>query len=151
MPGASRAPEAERVIGVDSRRPQQPLDGVEFVRADITRILVVHFVDTVVHLDVHATLSAAGGGRSAAKDVNVLGTLQLVGACQKVPTLRQLVVKSSTQLYGGGARDPAVFNENSPPWCSSCRCSAGRRGRRGTCSRAGRTRWSCWSAVSWSA
>ncbi|MDT0442141.1 NAD-dependent epimerase/dehydratase family protein [Streptomyces johnsoniae] len=111
-----RDPRVDRVIGVDSRPPAHPLGGAEFVRADIRQpsivtVLAEHAVDTVVHLDVHGTPGPAGGGRSAVKEVNVLGTLQLLGACQKVPGLRGVVVKSSTQIYGTAARDPAVFHE----------------------------------------
>ncbi|ARQ69378.1 NAD-dependent epimerase/dehydratase family protein [Streptomyces marincola] len=109
-------PGVDRVIGVDSRSPAHPLGGAEFVRADIRQpsivtVLAEHAVDTVVHLDVHGTPGPGGGGRAAVKEVNVLGTLQLLGACQKVPGLRAVVVKSSTQIYGTAARDPAVFTE----------------------------------------
>jgi UDP-glucose 4-epimerase len=115
-----RDPEVDRVIAVDTRPPAQPLAGAEFVRADIRQpaiaaVLAEHAVDTVVHLDVNGTPPASGGGRAAAKEVNVLGTLQLLGACQKVPALRRLVVRSSTQIYGGTGRDPAVVNETTPP------------------------------------
>ncbi len=41
--------------------------------------------------------------------------MQLLGACQKSPTVRRLVVKSSTNVYGSAPRDPAVFTETTPP------------------------------------
>ena len=41
--------------------------------------------------------------------------MQLLGACQKSPTVRRLVVKSSTSVYGSAPRDPAVFTETTPP------------------------------------
>ncbi|MDT0343442.1 NAD-dependent epimerase/dehydratase family protein [Streptomyces litchfieldiae] len=108
--------DVSRVIGVDRRPPAHPLGGAEFIRADIRQpsivtVLAEHAVDTVVHLDVHGTPGPAGGGRSAVKEVNVLGTLQLLGACQKVPGLSRVVIKSSTQIYGTAGRDPAVFSE----------------------------------------
>ncbi|WP_049579981.1 NAD-dependent epimerase/dehydratase family protein [Streptomyces sp. SBT349] len=115
-----RDPEVDRVVGVDSRPPVHPLGDADFVRADIRQpsiatVLAEHAVDTVVHLDVHGTPAPDGGGRAAVKEVNVLGTLQLLGACQKVPGLRRVVVKSSTQIYGTAARDPAVFSETTLP------------------------------------
>jgi UDP-glucose 4-epimerase len=118
-----REPDVDRVVGVDVTRPSDRLGGAEFVRADIRqpdigRVLAEHSVDTVVHMDVHgAPLGApgAGGGRGAAKEVNVIGTMQLLGACQKAPAVRRVVVKSTTGVYGGAPRDPAVFDENTPP------------------------------------
>jgi UDP-glucose 4-epimerase len=115
-----RDPDVDRVIGVDARRPAYPLGGATFVRADIRQpsivtVLAEHAVDTVVHLDVHGIPASPGTGRSAVKEVNVLGTLQLLGACQKVPGLRRVVVKSSTQVYGSAPREPAVFDEGAPP------------------------------------
>ncbi|MDT0309646.1 NAD-dependent epimerase/dehydratase family protein [Streptomyces sp. DSM 44917] len=118
----TRDPAVDRVIGVDSRAPEEtPPDGAEFVRADIRQpdiaaVLAERAVDTVVHLDVHATPpGGSGAGRASVKEVNVLGTLQLLGACQRVPTLRRVVIKSSTQIYGTAARDPAVLSETDLP------------------------------------
>ncbi|WP_326597691.1 NAD-dependent epimerase/dehydratase family protein [Streptomyces sp. NBC_01803] len=115
-----RDSDVARVIGVDTRSPAYPLGEATFVRADIRQpsivtVLAEHGVDTVVHLDVHGTPATAGGGRSSVKEINVLGTLQLLGACQKVPGLRRVVVKSSTQIYGTAAREPAVADESAPP------------------------------------
>lgn len=112
-------PGVDRVIAVDMTEPGHPLGDAEFVRADIrgpaiTRVLAEHAVDTVVHLDVSAK-SLGGGGRTNAKETNVIGTLQLLGACQKSPSVRRLVVKSSTSVYGAAPRDPAVFTETTPP------------------------------------
>ncbi|MFD5554962.1 NAD-dependent epimerase/dehydratase family protein [Streptomyces sp. NPDC127068] len=112
-------PEVERVVAVDAVEPASPLAGAVFVRADIRRpaigrVLAEHGVDTVVHLDVTGT-PPGGGGRAALKETNVIGTMQLLGACQKSPTVRRLVVKSSTNVYGSAPRDPAVFDETTPP------------------------------------
>ncbi|MGV9315485.1 NAD-dependent epimerase/dehydratase family protein [Streptomyces sp. NPDC003691] len=109
----------DRVIAVDAVVPAHGLGGAEFVRADIRqpaigRVLAEHGVDTVVHLDVTGTPLGAGG-RTAVKETNVIGTMQLLGACQKSPTVRRLVVKSSTSVYGSAPRDPAVFTETTPP------------------------------------
>ncbi|MEU5163112.1 NAD-dependent epimerase/dehydratase family protein [Streptomyces sp. NPDC020875] len=112
-------PGVDRVIGVDAVESGHDLGGAEFVRADIRqpvigRILAEYGVDTVVHLDVTGTPLGAGG-RASVKETNVIGTMQLLGACQKSPTVRRLVVKSSTSVYGSAPRDPAVFTETTPP------------------------------------
>jgi len=55
------------------------------------------------------------GGRSVMKDINVIGTMQLLGACQRAPSVRHLVVKSTAAVYGSGPRDPAMISEGSTP------------------------------------
>jgi UDP-glucose 4-epimerase len=71
-------------------------------------------VDTVVHMAVLATPLDAGG-RAMMKEINVIGTMQLLAACQKAPSVRKLVVKSSTAVYGSSPRDPAMFTEDLEP------------------------------------
>ncbi|MER7999373.1 NAD-dependent epimerase/dehydratase family protein [Streptomyces sp. NPDC095613] len=114
-----RAPGVDRVIAVDAVPPEHDLGGAEFVRVDIRRpaigrVLAEHAVDTVVHMDVTGT-PLGTGGRTAVKETNVIGTMQLLGACQKSPAVRRLVVKSSTSVYGSAPRDPAVFTETTVP------------------------------------
>lgn len=111
------------MIGVDAVPPEHPLGDADFVRADIrhpmiAKVLAEHDVDTVVHMDVNGTplgRSRGRGSRSAVKETNVIGTMQLLGACQKAPSVRRLVVKSTTNVYGSAPRDPAVFTETMPP------------------------------------
>jgi UDP-glucose 4-epimerase len=119
----ARDPAVDKVIGVDVVPPKgeagQALAGVEFVRADIrnpiiAKVIASAEVDTVVHMNVIATPLGAGG-RSAMKEINVIGTMQLLAACQKAPTVRKLVVKSTTAVYGSSPRDPALFTEEMEP------------------------------------
>ena len=49
------------------------------------------------------------------KEINVIGTMQLLAACQKAETLRKLVVQSSVSVYGASPRDPAKFTEDMSP------------------------------------
>ncbi|WP_156725320.1 NAD-dependent epimerase/dehydratase family protein [Streptomyces apocyni] len=114
-----RDPDVDRVIAVDAVPPEHHLGGAEFLRADIrqptiARLLAEHGVDTVVHMDVTGT-PLSGGSRATVKETNVIGTMQLLGACQKSPAVKRLVVKSSTQVYGSAPRDPAMFTETTPP------------------------------------
>src|SRR5659263_527432 len=112
-------PEIERVVGVDTVPPKGDLGRTEFVRADIrnpliAKVLAAASVDTVVHMNVIATPLGAGG-RSAMKEINVIGTMQLLAACQKAPSMSKLVVKSTTSVYGSSPRDPALFTEDTEP------------------------------------
>ncbi|MCX5111237.1 NAD-dependent epimerase/dehydratase family protein [Streptomyces sp. NBC_00378] len=114
-----RDPGVDRVIAVDAVVPGHELGDADFVTADIrqpaiARVLAEHSVDTVVHLDVSAK-AVGTGGRTTVKETNVIGTMQLLGACQKAPSVRRLVIKSSTNVYGSAPRDPAVFTETTPP------------------------------------
>lgn len=111
--------ESLSVIGVDVIAPSQPIAGITFVRADIRnpvigRIMSDAEVDTVVHMGAIATPREAGG-RAAMKEINVIGTMQLLAACERTPTLTSLVVKSTSAVYGSGPRDPAKFTEEMNP------------------------------------
>jgi UDP-glucose 4-epimerase len=71
--------------------------------------------EAVVHLAVVSSPDPRGGGRAAMKEQNVIGTMQLLAACQQMPSLRRLVIRSSTAAYGASFRDPAVFTEDTEP------------------------------------
>jgi len=112
-------PAVARVIGVDVVPPRQDIGGAEFVRADIrnpiiAKVIAAAAVDTVVHMGVLSTPVQAGG-RVSMKEINVIGTMQLLAACQKAPSIERLVVKSSTSVYGAGPKDPALFTEDMEP------------------------------------
>jgi UDP-glucose 4-epimerase len=116
---ASADPTVDRVIGVDVVPPRGDLGDVSFVRADIrnpviAKVIAKEDVDTVVHMSVISTPGSAGG-RHTMKELNVIGTMQLLAACQKAPGLRTLVVKSTTTVYGASSRDPAMFTEDMEP------------------------------------
>ncbi len=115
----TRDPSVSRVIGVDVIPPPHDIGRAEFVRADIRnpmigKIIAQSEVDTVVHMNVIATPTHAGG-RTSQKEINVIGTMQLLAACQKAPSIRRLVVKSSAAVYGSSPRDPAMFTEEMGP------------------------------------
>ena len=84
-----RRPAIDRVIGVDVVPPRGDIGDVSFVRADIrnpviAKVIAKEDVDTVVHMSVIATPGRAGG-RGTMKELNVIGTMQLLAACQKAP------------------------------------------------------------------
>jgi UDP-glucose 4-epimerase len=116
-------PDIERVLGVDTVPPPRDLlrrmGRAEFVRADIRNPLIAKVitgasVDTVVHASLSAN-PGTSGGRTAMKEMNVIGTMQLLAACQKAPSVRRMVLKSTTAVYGSSPRDPAVFDETMVP------------------------------------
>jgi UDP-glucose 4-epimerase len=116
-------PDIERVLGVDTVPPPRDLlrrmGRAEFVRADIrnpliSKVIAHADVDTVVHASVSAN-PGSSGGRTAMKEMNVIGTMQLLAACQKAPTVRRMVLKSTTAVYGSSPRDPALFDESMTP------------------------------------
>jgi UDP-glucose 4-epimerase len=110
-----------RILAVDLSEPDPELavDGVEHVRLDLRAPAIATLIaktrpDTVLHLDVLAAPGQAGG-RTAMKERNVIGTMQLLAACQRAPSVRRLVVKSSAAVYGSAPRDPAHFAEDTQP------------------------------------
>ncbi|WP_082600299.1 NAD-dependent epimerase/dehydratase family protein [Nocardioides sp. Soil777] len=116
---AAHDPSIDRVIGVDVVPPRGDIGDVSFVRADIrtpviAKVLAKEDIDTVVHMSVIATPGSAGG-RNTMKELNVMGTMQLLAACQKAPRVERLVVKSTTTVYGASSRDPAMFTEEMGP------------------------------------
>lgn len=104
------------VVGVDLTPPRDDLGRATFVRTDIRspavgRVVQARGVDTVVHMAVTAT-PAGRSSRELAKEINVIGTLQLLAACQRATTVRRLVVQSSVSVYGASPSDPASFTED---------------------------------------
>ncbi len=121
-------PEIDRVIGVDTAPPPSPagedgavLGRTEFVRValrgpDLVKVIRDADVDTVVHLSlVSGPGGGRAGGRPAMKEHNVVGTMQLLAACQRSATVRRVVVRSTTAVYGSSPHAPAVFTEDTMP------------------------------------
>lgn len=119
-------PDIDRVIGVDTVPPPSlsrdggvPLGRTEFVRVDlrspdIAQVIAAADIDTVVHMSLVSAPSRSGG-RALMKEQNVIGTMQLLGACQRSATVRRVVVRSTTAVYGSSPHDPAIFTEDAEP------------------------------------
>jgi len=112
-------PMVDRVIGVDAALPEPAararMGAADFARVDIRNPLVARVieaagVDTVVHASASST-PASSAARSMAKEMNVLGTMQLLAACQRSESVRHLIVRSTGAVYGASSRDPAIFTE----------------------------------------
>jgi UDP-glucose 4-epimerase len=112
-------PQIDRVIAVDAVAPSKDLlrrmGRAEFVRADIRNPFIAKVirngdVDTVVHAAA-ASYAPRSGGRATLKEINVMGAMQLFAACQKAPTVRRVILKSTSEVYGSDAFDPVMFTE----------------------------------------
>lgn len=113
----SQNPQVDRVIAVDAIAPSKDMlrrmGRAEFVRADIRNPFIAKVirnggVDTVVH-----AAAASFGAGAASKELNVMGAMQLFAACQKAPTVRRVILKSTSEVYGSSPRDPVRFTEDS--------------------------------------
>jgi UDP-glucose 4-epimerase len=114
-------PLINRVIAVDAIAPSKDMlrrmGRAEFVRADIRnpfigKVIRNGQVDTVVHAAAASYAPRSGGG-AALKELNVMGAMQLFAACQKAPSVRRVVLKSTSEVYGSSAHDPVMFTEDS--------------------------------------
>src|SRR6201996_759900 len=109
------------IIAVDAIAPSKDMlrrmGRAEFVRADIRNPFIAKVirngdVDTVVHAAA-ASYAPRSGGSAALKELNVMGAMQLFAACQKAPSVRRVVLKSTSEVYGSSPHDPVMFTEDS--------------------------------------
>ena len=103
------------IVGVDLQEPSVPVRGLEFIRADISspliaRVIEATKVDTIVHTNIGST-PARLGGRSRMKEINVIGTMQLLAAAQRADRVNKVVMKSSTAVYGSDPAEPSLIPE----------------------------------------
>jgi len=114
-------PLINHVIAVDAIAPSKDLlrrmGRAEFVRADIRNPFIAKVirngdVDTVVHAAA-ASYAPRSGGRAALKELNVMGAIQLFAACQKAPSVRRVVLKSTSEVYGSIFLNAVASTESS--------------------------------------
>lgn len=113
---AATGSDIEKVVGIDVTPPPGDLGGVKFVRADIRtpvvgKVMAVEEVDTVLHMGLGPAMRGTAV-RGGAKEINVIGSMQLLAACQRSPGVSKLIINSTAAVYGTSARDPAMFNES---------------------------------------
>jgi UDP-glucose 4-epimerase len=107
--------EFEMILGLGANEPRVPLERTEFVRSDqkysiLSRIVRATQVDTIVHTFLET--NSINVPARALHEINVIGTLNLLAAAGSVgSSVRQVVVKSSTHVYGSAETDPAWFRE----------------------------------------
>jgi UDP-glucose 4-epimerase len=108
-------PEIDYVAGLDERPPRARLERMDFIEADIRNPVIAKLipqaeVDTIVHNKIVRQPGPGMSGRSA-HDINVIGSLQLLAACEKAETLRSIVVRGSAGVYGSEPAAPQFFTE----------------------------------------
>ncbi len=67
--------------------------------------------DTVVHAGI-LWYPEPGKPSRALHDINVIGTLQLLAACERLPTLERVVLRGSAAIYGCEPTGPSFFTED---------------------------------------
>jgi UDP-glucose 4-epimerase len=109
-------PEVEAVIGVDTRPPKTDLERTELHDADIrdpeiARLIQTANPNTVVHNKI---VRQPGPGMSprAMHDINVIGSLQLLAACERVSSIRSIVIRGSAGIYGAEPHAPQFLTED---------------------------------------
>jgi UDP-glucose 4-epimerase len=112
-----RDPSVDVIVGLDRFEPTIALERTEFVRSDATysilaRIVKAAQIDTILHtfLVVDSTQMS---GRTL-HEINVIGTMNLLAAASAPDsTVTNVVVKSSSLVYGSAPEDPVWFREES--------------------------------------
>lgn len=113
-----RDPEVEMLVGMGTGTPSVALERTEYVRADnsyslLARIVKATQVDTVVHTFLVVDSSSMSG--RDLHEVNVIGTMNLLAAASATgSSVRHVVVKSSSLVYGSHPADPTWFTEDTP-------------------------------------
>jgi UDP-glucose 4-epimerase len=106
------------ILGLGSKMPSVPFERAEFVRADqnysiLNRIVKATQVDTILH--TFMVTNSATVSRRAMHETNVIGTMNLLAAAGAAgSSVRHIVAKSSTLVYGSSSRDPNTFQEDTP-------------------------------------
>src|SRR3954465_5278454 len=110
-------PEVEYVAGLDTRKPKAQLEKTEFIEADIrnpviARLIAPTNVDPIVHNQIVRRPAAEHISPRAAHDINVIGSLQLLAACEKAESVRAIVIRGSAGIYGAEPGAPQFFTED---------------------------------------
>ncbi len=110
-------PDVDVIVGLDTREPTVELERTEYVRSDesysiLSRIVRATQVDTIVHTFLVVDSSQVSSRQI--HETNVIGTMNLFAAAsQPESRVTDVVVKSSTLVYGSTFRDPVWFSEDS--------------------------------------
>jgi UDP-glucose 4-epimerase len=111
-----RDPRVDYIAGIDTEPPVADLERTDFIEADVrsavlSRLLPVTEADTVVHCGI-LWYPQPGKPAHALHDINVIGTLQLLAACERTPTLERVVLRGSAAIYGCEGQAPLLFTED---------------------------------------
>jgi UDP-glucose 4-epimerase len=108
-------PGVEHVAGLDMRPPAARLEQTHFIEADlrdpvIATLIPQEEVDTVVHNQI-VRRPGPNMSERAMHDINVIGTLQLLAACERSSSIETIVIRGSAGIYGSEPQAPQFFRE----------------------------------------
>jgi UDP-glucose 4-epimerase len=108
-------PAFDYVAGLDTRKPPVQLEQTDLIEADIrnpviSKLIPQAEVDTVVHNQIVRRPGPRMSAR-AMHDINVIGSLQLLSACEKAETIEAIVIRGSAGIYGSEPQAPQFFDE----------------------------------------
>lgn len=111
----ARDPRVEQIVGIDTVLPDVDLERTELLEADIRNPVVARLIpatgaDTLVHTGI-LWYPEEGKPVRALHDINVIGTLQLLAACERSPALERVIVRGSAAIYGCEPAGPSFFTE----------------------------------------
>ena len=100
------------VLGLDKEAPRHAIEGLDFIQADIRNphlgeLLQQEQVDTVLHLAFRENVKHT----ESDFDLNVMGTMKVLGACAE-SGVRKVILKSSMTVYGAYPTNPAFIEED---------------------------------------
>ncbi len=102
------------VIGFDAQPPDEKISGLDFIQADIRNPLLVSLLrEERVHAVCHLAFVESARPSEAVFDLNVMGTAKVLAACAEAH-VRQIVLKSSTMVYGAQPGNSAFLREDHP-------------------------------------
>lgn len=105
------------VVGLGRKQPPAPIGKAEWLTARLSghqliELLQAERIDTVIHLDF-AGVEEHAPDREAAVQQNVLGSMELFGACINAG-VRRVVLRSHIGVYGAQPTNPTFITEGHP-------------------------------------
>jgi len=94
------------------------IDQVKVVRGDvrdrevIERSLGEYEINTVIHLAAQTIVTIANRNPISTFETNIAGTWNLLEACRRSPSIKQIVIASSDKAYGD--QETLPYNESTP-------------------------------------
>src|SRR3954469_10920569 len=112
-----RDPEVDVIVGLDRFEPTVALERTEFVRSDasysiLARIVKAAKIDTILH--TFLVVDSTQMSERTLHEINVNGTMNLLAAASAPQSsVKSVIVKSSSLVYGASPEDPVWFTEES--------------------------------------
>lgn len=103
-----------QVIGMDNEAPAEPIQGLDFIQADVRNPLFIELLrDEKINVVCHLAFVENVRPSESTFDLNVIGTMKVLGACAEAG-VQKVILRSSTTVYGANPTNPAFLTELSP-------------------------------------